>query len=118
MRHRHLKKSKQTSVKNNSYKSPTKFLQNCRRLDKANNRRPEATRGISAASRTFEKQTEVHTLFKLDHSHVAYFVICERSIVDGHIVDHAGIADGEQGHADFPAEDGLAIPEGKRQYAL
>ena len=75
-------------------------------------------RGISAASRTFEKQTEVHTLFRLDHSHVAYFVICERTIVDGHIVDHAGIADGEQGHADFSAEDGLAIAEGKRQYAL
>jgi len=50
MRHRHLKKSKQTSVKNNSYKSPTKFLQNCRRLDKANNLRPEATRGGFAAT--------------------------------------------------------------------
>ena len=35
MRNCHLKKSKQTSVKNNSYKSPTKFLQNCRRLDMA-----------------------------------------------------------------------------------
>ena len=58
------------------------------------------------------------TLFRLNHSHAAHFVICKRSIVDGHIVDHAGIADGEQGHADFSAEDGLAIPEGKRQYAL
>ena len=50
MRHRHLKKSKQTSVKNNSYKSPTKFLQNCRRLYKANNLRPEATRDEFAAT--------------------------------------------------------------------
>ena len=58
------------------------------------------------------------TLFRHSHSHAMHFVICERSIVDGHIVDHTGIADGEQGHADFPAEDGLAIPEGKRQYAF
>jgi hypothetical protein len=50
MRNCHLKKSKQTSVKNNSYKSPTKFLQNCRRLYKANNLRPEATRGGFAAT--------------------------------------------------------------------
>ena len=42
MRNCHLKKSKQTSVKNDSYKSPTKFLQNCRRLSKANNRRHAA----------------------------------------------------------------------------
>ena len=51
MRNCHLKKSKQTSVKNNSYKSPTKFLQNCRRLYKANNLRPAATRGTFAALR-------------------------------------------------------------------
>ena len=50
MRNCHLKKSKQTSVKNNSYKSPTKFLQNCRRLYKANNLRPEATRDEFAAT--------------------------------------------------------------------
>ena len=49
MRFCHLKRAKQTSVKNNSYKSPTKFLQNCRRLDMANNLRPEATRGGFAA---------------------------------------------------------------------
>ena len=42
MRNCHLKKSKQTSIKNNSYKSPTKFLQNCRRLDMANNLRHAA----------------------------------------------------------------------------
>ena len=42
MRNCHLKKSKPTSIKNNSYKSPTRFLQNCRRLDKVNNRRPTA----------------------------------------------------------------------------
>jgi hypothetical protein len=50
MRHRHLKKSKQASIKNNSYKSPTRFLQNCRRLYKANNLRPEATRDEFAAT--------------------------------------------------------------------
>ena len=33
MRHRHLEKSKPTSIKNNSYKSSTRFLQNCRRLE-------------------------------------------------------------------------------------
>ena len=74
-------------------------------------------RGRFAASTTrCRRYKTLSTLFR--HSHVAYFVICERTIVDGHIVDHAGIADGEQGHADFPAEDGLAIPEGKRQYTL
>ena len=59
MRNCHLKKSKQTSVKNNSYKSPTKFLQNCRRLDKVNNRRHAARlclRGYAPVSAPARKQ--------------------------------------------------------------
>lgn len=45
----HLVKSRQTSVKNDTYKSPAKFLQNRRRSERESNRRPEATRGRFAA---------------------------------------------------------------------
>ena len=49
--------------------------------------------GFVASTTRCRRYKTLSTLFRHSHSHVAYFVICEHTIVDGHIVDHAGIAD-------------------------